>query len=98
MLSSLSRARRVALPLPITYRVAGGREWLQGQIFNISESGVLFGPTRLPPGTEVEVIFSTPIQVGRMASGKQVCVAKVVRTSEVGAAAQFEECRFLLEA
>jgi hypothetical protein len=47
----------------------------------------------------VELIFSTPIQVGSIASGKLVCVGEVVRTTEMGVAgARFEECRFVLEA
>jgi hypothetical protein len=44
------------------------------------------------------VIVSPPIDVGSMASGKQVCVGEVVRTTDGGgAAAQFEECRLHLE-
>ena len=66
---------------------------------DLSESGVLFGPTELQPGMVLEVIFASPIQVGLMAPGKLVCVGEVVRTTEVGAAAaRFEECRFLLDA
>jgi hypothetical protein len=39
------------------------------------------------------------MQVGSMATGKQVCAAEVVRTTDSGAAAaRFDECRFLLEA
>ena len=46
----------------------------------------------------VEVIISSPIQVGSFATGKQVCVGEVVRVTGTGAvAARLEECRFLLE-
>lgn len=94
----LPRARRVELPIPIMFRRSGEDHWLQGQIMNLSESGVLFGPTELEPGTPVEVILAPPIQVGSLAAGKQVCAAKVVRATDLGAvAARFEECRFLLE-
>jgi hypothetical protein len=94
----IPRADRVRLPLPVTYRVAGDDAWFQSRILNISESGVLFGPTELQAGMPVELIFSTPVQVGSIASGKLVCVAEVVRTTEVGtAAARFEDVRFLLE-
>jgi hypothetical protein len=93
------RAERLPLRVPIMYRVLGGELWLQGQIMNISDSGVLFGPTGLTAGTPVEVIFESPVQVGSIASGKVVCVGDVVRTTEVGAAgARFEECRYVLEA
>jgi hypothetical protein len=44
------------------------------------------------------VLLSPPMQVGSLATGKQVCAAEVVRATDVGGAAvRFEECRFLLE-
>jgi hypothetical protein len=92
------RARRVSLPLSIMYRRAGEENWHPGKVVNLSESGVLFGPTELTPGTAVEVILSPPMQVGSLPTGKQVCSAEVVRATEGRAvAARFEECRFLLE-
>ena len=93
------RARRLELAIPIGYRLAGGQEWLPSQVSNISQSGVLFGPTALERGTPVEVTFSSPVPVGSLGPGKLVCVGEVVRTTETGlAGARFEECRFLLEA
>jgi hypothetical protein len=92
------RARRIALPISIMYRRAGEEDWHPSKVVNLSESGVLFGPTELTPGTSVEVILSPPMQVGSLPTGKQVCSAEVVRATDVGAvAAKFEECRFLLE-
>jgi hypothetical protein len=92
------RARRVQLPIPIMYRRQSDEQWFQAKVVNLSETGVLFGPTQLEPGVEVEVILSPPIQLGSLATGKQVCVAEVVRATEIGSvAARFEECRFLLE-
>jgi hypothetical protein len=95
---NVSRARRVPLPIPITYHRPGDEHWFHAHVVNLSESGVLFAPSDLEPGTTVEVIISPPIQVGSFATGKQVCVGEVVRTAGTGAvAARFEECRFLLE-
>jgi hypothetical protein len=92
------RARRVSLPISILYRRVGEEDWHPSRVVNLSESGVLFGPSELIPGTPVEVILSPPMQVGSLPTGKQVCSAEVVRATEVGAvAARFEECRFLLE-
>jgi len=92
------RARRVALPITIMYRRAGEEGWHPSRVVNLSESGVLFGPTESMPGPSVEVVLSPPMQVGSLPTGKQVCSAEVVRATEVGAvAARFEECRFLLE-
>ena len=93
------RAQRVRVQIPITYRAQGDDSWYQSRVVNLSESGVLFEPTDLQPGTVLEVVFASPVQVGLMAPGKQVCVGQVIRTTEMGAAAaRFEECRYLLEA
>jgi hypothetical protein len=94
----LPRANRLPLSIPILYHRPGDDHWFQARVFNLSASGVLFGPSELEPGASVEVILSPPIQVGGFAPGKQVCVAEVVRTTETQTvAARFAECRFLLE-
>ena len=93
------RAPRVELPIPIIYRRTTEADWFEAKVVNLSESGVLFGPTELASGEPVEVIISPPIQVGSLATGKQLCMAEVVRTTDTGVVAvRFEECRFLLEA
>jgi hypothetical protein len=93
------RSERLALPIPITYRIAGDDHWIHSRVMNISDTGVLFGPTGVGPGTSLEVIFAAPVNIGTMASGKLVCAAEVVRTTDEGAAAaRFDECRFLLDA
>ena len=92
------RAARVDLPIPIMYRRTTDDHWFKATVVNLSESGVLFGPTDLEPGAYVELILSPPIMVGAFATGKQVCQGEVVRTTEVGTVAlRFDECRFLLE-
>ena len=98
MLTITPRAARVPMPIAIMFRRAGEEEWLAGRVVNLSESGVLFGPTELRPGARVEVLLSPPMQVGSLATGKQVCAAEVVRSTDAGATAvRFSECRFLLE-
>ena len=98
MTTPIRRSERLAVPIPITYRIPGDDHWINSRVLNISESGVLFGPTTLRPGTPVEVMFSAPQNIGTLGSGKQVCAAEVVRTTDAGdAAVRFEECRFLLD-
>lgn len=98
MAKIIPRAERVSLPIPIAYRRAGEEDWLQSRIHNMSESGVLFGPTCLELGTQVEVIFSAPVPVGSILPGQLVCVGEVVRTTEVGVVgARLGQRRFLLE-
>jgi hypothetical protein len=86
------------LPIPILYRREQDADWVPAKVLNLSESGVLFGPTELEAGATVEVILEPPIQVGALATGKQVCVGEVVRTDHVGAVAvRFGDCRFILD-
>jgi hypothetical protein len=95
----IPRADRIALQMPILYRRTDDVDWVPSRVLNISESGVLFGPTELEPGVSVEVILSPPIQVGTLAPGRQFCSSEVIRTTEVGAVAvRLADCRFLLEA
>ncbi len=101
MSTFVARADRLPLRIPIRYRVAGQAEWLESRVLNISESGVLFGPADVEPqpGTPVEVVFSSPVQVGTMAPGDLSCVGEVIRTTGTGElGARFDECRFLLSA
>ena len=94
----VQRADRLRLQIPITYRQRGDEEWFLSHIVNLSESGVLFGPTELQPGTSVEVIISSPVPVGSRAPGPHLCEGKVVRITEIGtAAARFETWRGLLD-
>lgn len=98
MLTITPRAARVPMPILIMFRRAGDEDWFAGKVVNLSESGVLFGPTELRPGTKVEVLLSPTAPVGSFATGKQVCVAEVVRANDAGVTAvRFDECRFLLE-
>jgi len=98
MWTILPRAERVALAIPILYRRPGDDEWTNAKVVNLSESGVLFGPTGLEPGAQVEVLLSPPAHVASLATGKQVCHGAVVRVTGAGtAAARFDECRFILE-
>ena len=92
------RAERVAVPIPILYRRPGDDDWMNARVVNLSESGVLFGPTGLEPGASVEVMLSPPAHIASLATGKQVCQGAVVRVTDIGtAAARFDECRFILE-
>src|SRR5687768_5508065 len=59
MRTEVSRAKRLPLLVPISYRAAGDEPWLWGRIVNISESGVMFTPAAVEPGQSIEVIFST---------------------------------------
>jgi hypothetical protein len=92
------RAPRVNVPIPILYRRKNDDHWFQARVVNLSDSGVLFGPTELEAGAPIEVILSPPTPVGRFATGAQVCAAAVVRLTDIGVVAvRFEECRFVLD-
>ncbi len=94
----IPRADRLRLQIPITYRQHGDEEWFLSHVVNLSESGVLFGPTELQPGAIVEVIVSAPVPVGARPPGPHKCEGKVVRITETGtAAARFDAWHGLLE-
>jgi hypothetical protein len=81
--------------IPILYRKPGDEQWFHSRVVNMSESGVLFGPTGLAEGTVVEVMFTSPIHGGPVGAGNVVCAGRVVRTTETGAAAtRFQACHF----
>lgn len=92
----VQRSERVAFPIPIQYRRSGAEEWCSSTVVNLSDSGVLFGPTELEPGACVELALSPPIRVGWLASRKQVCAAEVVRADGRSVAVRLGECRFSL--
>ena len=98
MSNTHGRAKRIPLTLDVAYRFVGETEWSRGRMLNVSESGVLFGPTRLMAGLAIEVIFTTPVLIGSIPPGRVICAAHVVRsTAAGGAAARFDEWRFLLD-
>ena len=90
----VQRSERVAFPIPIQYRRPGDADWCSSTVVNLSDSGVLFGPTELAPGTFVELALSPPIRAGWLVPGKQVCAGEVVRTVGNAVAVRLGECRF----
>jgi hypothetical protein len=95
MKPNVTRADRVALPVSLTYRLADDEHWLQSRVANMSESGMLLGPTNLEPGTHVELHLASPIPLGSLPPARVVCVARVVRTTEAHTAVRFEACRLI---
>jgi hypothetical protein len=88
----------MTMTVPVRYRPIGAECWLECRMMNVSESGVLFGPSHVDVGTRVEVIFSTPVDIASLAAGTVFCVGEAVRvTSSQAAAVRFDECRFFLQ-
>jgi hypothetical protein len=57
----ISRARRIRLTGPVRYRPSGADEWMDGELKNISKSGVLFaGTSPIPQGTRIELELDMP--------------------------------------
>ena len=98
MRTYVPRASRVDLDIPVRYRVANGTDWFHTTAVNMSESGILFGPTNVREGTEIEIIMVIPKSIDELPAGEHFFVGEVVRTTGAGAAAAaFHEKRFLLE-
>jgi hypothetical protein len=97
------RARRYEIGTPVRYRAGGEREWQEGQLENISTTGVLFRADRsLFLDTNIEMRFFLPIELIGENAAEVFCRGSVVRFSEgegpggvVSIAARIEHSRFL---
>ena len=75
------RADRFQMALPVRYRSLPERTWHEGQIENISGSGVLFRTAvPLAAATAVEMMFFLPA-IAPQPSASVRCRAEVVRTA-----------------
>ena len=73
-----TRAPRLSLDLQLRYRPVGGRHWYEGQVENISRSGVLFrGAALVDVNTPVEIALLLPVLPPARAI---VCRGRIVRT------------------
>ena len=91
------RAQRVSTSIPVLYRQPGEASWLESRAFNVSETGILFGPAAVRSGTPIEVLLSPSERVGPVTTGPQIYAGEVVRTTDAGTAAvRFRESWFVL--
>ncbi len=79
--ANVYRARRFAIEVPMRYRVREGRDWYDGQIQNISRSGVLFrGEQLLGLGTQIEMSFTPSVAISGELAAEVICHGHIVRT------------------
>jgi PilZ domain len=78
----IPRATRFRIEVPLRYRSVGERTWHDGQIENISGSGVLFraGPL-FAVATVIEFAFSVPFTSSGNSHAEVFCRAQVVRAA-----------------
>ena len=75
-----TRAQRFSISMPIQYRRTGEIWWLDGQVENISRSGVLFeAPLPMDVKTVVDLNFELPVEIGGEAGAVVVCRGEIVR-------------------
>jgi hypothetical protein len=91
------RAERVAVTMPLRYRIAGETTWGTTQVVNVSESGILFGPANVSSGTQIELLFRCHVTIGSLIPGQHVCLGRAVRVTQDKVAVEFEVCRHLLD-
>jgi hypothetical protein len=74
------RPQRFAIAMPIQYRPLGNVTWLDGQVENISHTGVLFrGAEILDVATPIQMRFELPAEFGGQAGALVICRGQVVR-------------------
>jgi hypothetical protein len=77
------RARRLKLDTPIRYRVKNLGSWYEGEIDNLSQSGLLFqGPQRFPENTLVEMVFEMPEEISGQKNSTVLCQGRIIRAKE----------------
>jgi PilZ domain len=75
------RAERFPIHMMLRFRAPGEAEWLQGEIENISRSGILFrAPKVVDVNTPVELKFDLPVEVGGEPGAEVVSLGRIVRT------------------
>jgi two-component system cell cycle sensor histidine kinase/response regulator CckA len=79
--SSLSRAQRFQLHLPLKYRQLHEEKWHDGTTRNISRSGMLFqSEDLLQPNVILEINLVLPPEIAGLSPTEVVCRGEVVRT------------------
>ena len=79
----MPRARRLRSSIPVRYRGKNLSTWYEGQIQNISQSGVLFfGPQQLPANALVELIFEMPEEISGQKNSNVLCQGRLIRTKD----------------
>ncbi len=74
------RAKRISLSGPVRYRRVGTDLWSNGELRNISKSGLLFkGSDPLPDGVRVEVGLEMPAEICGSVARSVQCDAQIVR-------------------
>jgi hypothetical protein len=81
----LPRARRLSIPIPLHYRAAETSRWYEGEIRNISESGISLRGERIwPAKTAMEMLFQMPVQISGKKNSQVICNGTVARAEATG--------------
>ncbi|HEU5450714.1 MAG TPA: PilZ domain-containing protein [Terriglobales bacterium] len=90
------RARRLAVELPVRFRVHGGRTWFAGVVKNVSKSGLLVESGDAPEaGTDLVMLFEMPREISGQDGAKVIAQSRVVRVTENMIALEMKEYHFL---
>jgi hypothetical protein len=74
------RARRLKLDVALRYRVNSTSTWYEGQIENLSQTGVLFqGPQELPVNALIEMVFEMPEEISGQKDRNVLCQGRMIR-------------------
>jgi hypothetical protein len=76
------RARRLRMEQSFRYRIANTSRWFEGQIENLSQTGLLFhGPQELPVNALIEMVFEMPEEISGQTNRDVVCQGRVMRAA-----------------
>lgn len=81
------RARRVGVSIKLQFRRKNSDAWIEGNITNISQSGVLFSAAseiHLPRHAALEMMFEMPKEISGQPHSEVLCDSYVVRSTPAG--------------
>lgn len=90
------RARRLAVEVPVRFRLHGGRTWFAGVVKNVSKSGLLMESSDAPEsGTEIVMLFEMPREISGQDHAKVIATGRIVRVNDETMAIALDEFHFL---
>ncbi len=77
------RARRLKLDGPLRFRINSTSTWYEGEMDNLSQTGLLFHARRqMPLNVLIELVFEMPEEISGQKNRKVLCQGRVIRCED----------------
>ncbi len=77
------RARRLKLDGPLRFRINSTSTWFEGEMDNLSQTGLLFHARKqMPLNVLIELVFEMPEEISGQKNRKVLCQGRVIRCED----------------